>query len=453
MSAVSPVLAFAPQRPAAGGARSNTPDIGLKLAQILNKTKYSDLPPKAIEHAKIIIASTLASAAYGSHGLGSHHPRVWPRTTAASPSRRSGSTERRLPCQRGDACQRLSSDAAASDDSDMRNTAHIGTSLAVGRPGDGRTHGRDRPGPARAPWCRATRRRAGSGEDSSAEHAGVHASQTVAFSGVVACGKLLKLTDEQMATRMGIVGDHDGRHRRSAPTAGRASTWAETRRFCARQRRPGGRPRIQGQPRHPRRPGRLRRRSSAAARKPIRAIRPARRTRTGTSPILRRQARARRPPVSSIVEAAINAVAAGQRARRTQMAKILVAGPGPTVRRAALRPEGLGRGHPQPAVLRRLAPSPTRTSPGSMPPRRRSTARSLRGSCTSSRPIRRRRSQLRLGLGRHGHDRHEVRRPLTSTVDAPRGSAPRGIEWSDIDAKYRALMPESKLAASASRIP
>jgi 2-methylcitrate dehydratase PrpD len=37
---------------------------------------------------------------------------------------------------------------------------------------------------------------------------------------------------------------------------------------------------------------------------------------------------------------------------------------------------------------------------------------------------------------------------FTSTVDAPRGSAPRGIEWSDVDAKYRALMPDSGLPAS-----
>ena len=37
---------------------------------------------------------------------------------------------------------------------------------------------------------------------------------------------------------------------------------------------------------------------------------------------------------------------------------------------------------------------------------------------------------------------------FTSTIDAPRGSAPRGIEWSDVDAKYRALMPESKLPAA-----
>jgi 2-methylcitrate dehydratase PrpD len=35
---------------------------------------------------------------------------------------------------------------------------------------------------------------------------------------------------------------------------------------------------------------------------------------------------------------------------------------------------------------------------------------------------------------------------FTSTVDAPRGSAPRGIEWSDVDAKYRALMPASRLS-------
>jgi hypothetical protein len=36
---------------------------------------------------------------------------------------------------------------------------------------------------------------------------------------------------------------------------------------------------------------------------------------------------------------------------------------------------------------------------------------------------------------------------FTSTVDAPRGSGPRGIAWSDVEAKYRALMPESKLPA------
>jgi 2-methylcitrate dehydratase PrpD len=36
---------------------------------------------------------------------------------------------------------------------------------------------------------------------------------------------------------------------------------------------------------------------------------------------------------------------------------------------------------------------------------------------------------------------------ITRTVDAPRGSAPRGIEWQDVEAKYRELMPESRLPA------
>jgi hypothetical protein len=31
-------------------------------------------------------------------------------------------------------------------------------------------------------------------------------------------------------------------------------------------------------------------------------------------------------------------------------------------------------------------------------------------------------------------------------VDFPRGSAPRGIDWADVDAKYRRLVPLSGLA-------
>jgi 2-methylcitrate dehydratase len=37
---------------------------------------------------------------------------------------------------------------------------------------------------------------------------------------------------------------------------------------------------------------------------------------------------------------------------------------------------------------------------------------------------------------------------FSSTVDAPNGSAPRGIEWSAVDAKYSALMPQSGLPAA-----
>jgi 2-methylcitrate dehydratase PrpD len=36
-------------------------------------------------------------------------------------------------------------------------------------------------------------------------------------------------------------------------------------------------------------------------------------------------------------------------------------------------------------------------------------------------------------------------REFSNHVDFPRGSGPRGIEWGDVDAKYRRLVPLSKL--------
>src|SRR5207253_3435736 len=66
-AAAWPVLAFAGERQDDNGGRvSPKPNLARRLAQFLNQTRYRDLPPAAIEHAKMIIASTLASAAPGS---------------------------------------------------------------------------------------------------------------------------------------------------------------------------------------------------------------------------------------------------------------------------------------------------------------------------------------------------------------------------------------------------
>ena len=70
MAAASPVLAFGKQPQQDSGTRTRPSNLALELARKLNRTKIEDLPPLAIEHAKIIIASTLASAAFGSQ-LGS----------------------------------------------------------------------------------------------------------------------------------------------------------------------------------------------------------------------------------------------------------------------------------------------------------------------------------------------------------------------------------------------
>ena len=50
----------------AGGSTGAQTDSTLALARFLNNTAYQDFPPKAIEHAKMILASTFASAATGS---------------------------------------------------------------------------------------------------------------------------------------------------------------------------------------------------------------------------------------------------------------------------------------------------------------------------------------------------------------------------------------------------
>src|SRR5262249_308469 len=58
---------FAPQedRRATSGTGPVANNRTLALARLLNEVKYQDLPPTAIEYAKVIIASTLASAAFG----------------------------------------------------------------------------------------------------------------------------------------------------------------------------------------------------------------------------------------------------------------------------------------------------------------------------------------------------------------------------------------------------
>src|SRR3989442_12563056 len=65
LAGASPAVTFARQATQDTSNRTN-PSSALRLSRILNRTKYGDLPPAAIEHAKIIIASTLASAASGS---------------------------------------------------------------------------------------------------------------------------------------------------------------------------------------------------------------------------------------------------------------------------------------------------------------------------------------------------------------------------------------------------
>ena len=110
----------------------------------------------------------------------------------------------RLPAREAARVNAALSDAAASDDSDIRNTAHEGTTLAsVGLAIGERTgaSGQDLLAAMVVGYEAAGR----IGDARRGGRAGLHASQVVAFGGAVAAAKLLKLTDEQMAHALGIV--------------------------------------------------------------------------------------------------------------------------------------------------------------------------------------------------------------------------------------------------------
>ena len=188
----------------AGGSNGAQADSTLALARFLNNTAYRDLPPKAIEHAKMILASTFASAAAGSVIDSARILRQLAKEQGGKPEATIWFDGTKLPVSEAARVNAILSDAAASDDSDIRNTAHEGTTLAaVGLAIAERTGatGQDLLGAMILGYEAAGR----IGEARSGGRGGVHASQIVAFAGATAAAKLLKLTDEQMAHALGIV--------------------------------------------------------------------------------------------------------------------------------------------------------------------------------------------------------------------------------------------------------
>src|ERR1700738_5384779 len=104
--------------------------IARELAEFLTGTSVTDLPGQAIEHAAMLIASTIASAAMGSDLESSAIIRSLARE-------RGGIREAslwfdpgpKLPVSEAAQVNAVMSDAAASDDSDLRNIVHAGTTL------------------------------------------------------------------------------------------------------------------------------------------------------------------------------------------------------------------------------------------------------------------------------------------------------------------------------------
>jgi len=106
--------------------------VARQLAAFLTETKTTDLPEKALDYATMVIASTLSSAAYGT-GIESA------RIIRAMAQERGGRGDaavwfdagEKLPVASAIQVNAVLSDAAASDDSDLRNIVHAGTPLTA----------------------------------------------------------------------------------------------------------------------------------------------------------------------------------------------------------------------------------------------------------------------------------------------------------------------------------
>ena len=106
--------------------------LAMELAEFFTGQSFEDLPPQALTYAEMLIASTVASAALGST-LGSS------RIIRALEVERGGTPQatvwfgaaEKLPVAAVARVNALMSDAAASDDSDLRNIVHQGTTACA----------------------------------------------------------------------------------------------------------------------------------------------------------------------------------------------------------------------------------------------------------------------------------------------------------------------------------
>ena len=106
--------------------------VARELAAFLTETRTADLPEQALDYAAMIIASTIASAAFGT-GIESAQ------IIRAMAQERGGRADaavwfdagEKLPVTSAIQVNAVLSDAAASDDSDLRNIVHAGTPLTA----------------------------------------------------------------------------------------------------------------------------------------------------------------------------------------------------------------------------------------------------------------------------------------------------------------------------------
>ena len=432
---------------ALGQAPGATPvsPLTLRLARFLGTTQFDDLPAVAVEHAKMLVASTLASAAPGSRIGSAEIVRTLAKQQGGQPEATVWYDGAKLPATQAARVNAVQSDAAASDDSDLRNVAHTGTTvvatgLAIGER-TGAT-GRDLLGAIVTGY-----EAAGRVGEALVSQPGMHASLIVAFGGTVTAARLLGLTDEQMAhaisltaTTMGGLGIGTNSWAREYH-AGNAALTAVNTALAAGSGYTANEDMLED----PRGFFATFGGSDTDPSTLVRGLGQQWDIVTHSAIKLVPGAHAFHPAVEAAVNASREA-----RVSPDRVARILVSGP----RHGSVTYEDPPRDlieaiHSLPYFLASAVADRDFSWIHATPEKIASPAMvrliGLVESDPSPPPIDYAWSWgATVTIETTSGDRY------TSTVDAPRASGPRGIEWRDVDTKYRALMPDSGLSARRS---
>lgn len=424
--------------------------VARQLGTFLTETTIADLPAVALEHAAMVIASTLASAAYGTGIESAQIIRAMAQERGGREDAAVWFADEKLPVASAIQVNAVLSDAAASDDSDLRNIIHAGTPLTAASLAFAEREGSNGEAVLAAIVLGyEAAGRIGEAITPGFKDRGFHGCLGAAFASAVASGRLLNLDAEQMAQTIALT----------AVSIGGLATAADT--SFSREYHAG-----------------------LAAMHGANAALAARRGYVGEARILE----ARRGFFEAF--GGVDGTTAGEVATRdlgrswdimTDMAIKLVPGGHPwhaiaeaagnAARDAGVPPEQIASitihrpgmatlsGPLHPADLIDMAHSPAYFAAAAAADRGFSWAHASPAKIADP-IIHRLIDKVRVGaepteglsLYRQGAT-VEIRaldgRTVSNTVFEPKGSAALGISWNDIDGKYRTLMPASGLAASA----
>jgi 2-methylcitrate dehydratase PrpD len=180
--------------------------IAATLAQILTRTSFDELPTLAVDHAAMVISSTIASAAAG-YGIASSE------IIRALAKEQGGTAESsvwfdsgpKLPAVSACRVNAVMSDAAASDDSDLRTIVHLGTQLTSAALALGERNGAGgKDVLAAIVLGYETGGRIGAALMPAYRNLGFHGCIVAVFGAAVASGRMLKLNQQQMAQAIAL---------------------------------------------------------------------------------------------------------------------------------------------------------------------------------------------------------------------------------------------------------